>query len=121
MQREKSSAITDYWIVGSGFVFNNHSQERSFSCSKDFSKSIGVLCGSVVKCSTRNPRGRGFEQHWILWNFRMTVIGQGNSEPQPSTYETEERHDCHRNMTIKFTNSLEKKTKNVLCQIVVSN
>ena len=80
MQREKSSAITDYWIVGSGFVFNNHSQERSFSCSKDFFKSIGVLCGSVVKCSTRNPRVRAaldplefsYDCHWAR-QFRASA------------------------------------------------
>ena len=38
-------------------------------------------------------RGPGFEPHWILWVFRGSVLGQDTSEPQPSTGETQERHE----------------------------
>ena len=38
-------------------------------------------------------RGPGFESHLIPWVFHGSVLGQDTSEPQPSTGETQERHE----------------------------
>ena len=53
-------------------------------------KGSGELPGSVVKRLTRNP---GFEPHWILQIFRVSVFRQDTSEPQLSTGKTQERRE----------------------------
>ena len=55
-----------------------------------FDVEIGFLRGPVVKCLTRNP---WFEPHRILLGFRGSVLAQDTSELQPSTGETQERHE----------------------------
>ena len=56
-----------------------------------------VLCDERVGLSGKvfylYSMGPGFEPHWILLVFRGSVFGQDLSETQPSTYETQERHE----------------------------
>ena len=52
---------------------------------------VGVPCGLVVKCLTRNPGVLGSSRTGSSWFFH--VIGQDTSEPQPGTGETQERHE----------------------------
>ena len=54
---------------------------------------LGVLLGSVVKCLTRNPGVLGSSRTGSSGFFRGSVLGQDTSEPQPSTGETQERHE----------------------------
>ena len=54
---------------------------------------IGVLRGSVVKCLTRNPGVLGSSLTGSSGFFRGSDLGQDTSEPQPSTGETQERHE----------------------------
>ena len=49
--------------------------------------------GSVVKCLTRNPGVLGSSRTGSSGFFRGNVLGQDTSEPQPSTGETQERHE----------------------------
>ena len=49
-----------------------------------------LLSGKVLGLLSKNPR---FELHWILLVFLWSVLGQDTSEPQPSTGETQERHE----------------------------
>ena len=53
----------------------------------------GVSRGSVVKCLTRNPGVLGSSRTGSSGFFRGNVLGQDTSEPQPSTGETQERHE----------------------------
>ena len=44
----------------------------------------------------------GFKTHWILWVFRMSIVGQDATESQPSTGETWKdinSNSCHHDMT----------------------
>ena len=54
---------------------------------------LGVLRGSVVKCLTRNPGVLGSGRIGSSGFFRGSVLGQDISEHQPSTDETQERHE----------------------------
>ena len=72
------------------------------SCSCDFQKiidkgmsltSAGVLHGSEVKCLTRNPVVLGSSRTGSSGFFRGSVLGQDTLEPQPTTGETQERHE----------------------------
>ena len=58
-----------------------------------FPNTPGVLRGSVVKCLTRNPGVLGSSLTGSFGFFRGSVLGQDTSEPQPSTGETQERHE----------------------------
>ena len=40
------------------------------------------LSGKVFDLLSMSP---WFDQHWIFWVFRMSVLGQDNPQPQPST------------------------------------
>ena len=51
------------------------------------------VTGSVVKCLTRNPGVLGSSRTGSSGFFRGSVLGQYTSEPQPSTGETQERHE----------------------------
>ena len=51
---------------------------------------VGVLRGSVVKCLTRNLGVLGTSRTGF---FRGSVLEQDTSELQPSTGETQERHE----------------------------
>ena len=53
----------------------------------------GVLRGSVVECLTQNPGVLGLSRTGSSGSFRGSVPGQDTSEPQPSTGETQERHE----------------------------
>ena len=53
----------------------------------------GVLRGSVVKCLTRNPEVLGSSRTGSSWFIGGSVLGQDTSEPQPSTGQTQERHE----------------------------
>ena len=59
----------------------------------EFGFESGVLRGSVVKCLTRNPRVLGSSCTGSSGFFHGSVLGQDTSEPQPSTGETQERHE----------------------------
>ena len=62
----------------------------------------GVLCGSVVKCLTRNPGVLGLSCTGSSGFFCGSVLGQDLSEPQPSTGETQEdmtNVSCRSDMT----------------------
>ena len=50
-------------------------------------------CGSLLKCLTRNPGVLGLSHTGSSGFFRGSVLGQDTSEPQPSTGETQERHE----------------------------
>ena len=52
-----------------------------------------VLCGSVVKCLTCNPEALGLSHTRSSGFFCGSILGQDTSEPQPSTGETQERHE----------------------------
>ena len=52
-----------------------------------------VLRGSVVKCLTRNTGILGSRRTGSSEFFCGSVLGQDTSEPQPSTGETQERHE----------------------------
>ena len=39
------------------------------------------------------PGYLGLKPHWMYWAFNGAVLGQDTSEPQPSTSETQERHE----------------------------
>ena len=52
-----------------------------------------ILRGSVVKCWTCNPGVLGSSRTGSSGFFRGSVLGQDTSEPQPSTGETQERHE----------------------------
>ena len=54
---------------------------------------IGVLHGPVVKCLTRNRGVLGSSRTESSGLFRGSVLGHDTSEPQPSTGETQERHE----------------------------
>ena len=56
-------------------------------------KKLGVLLGSVVKCLTCNPRVLGLSCNGSSGFFSGSVLRQDTSEPQPSTGETQERHE----------------------------
>ena len=49
--------------------------------------------GSVVKCLTRNTGTLGSSGTGSSGFFRGSVLGQDTSGPQPSTVETQERHE----------------------------
>ena len=49
--------------------------------------------GSVVKCLIRNRGVLGSSRNGSFWVFRRNVLGEDTSEPQPSTGETQERHE----------------------------
>ena len=62
----------------------------------------GILHGSMVKCSTRNPGVLGSSHTGSSGFFPGSVLGQDTSEPQPSTGETQEdvnNVNCRRDMT----------------------
>ena len=64
--------------------------------------SLKVLHGSVVKCLTHNPENPGSRHTGSSGCFCGSVLGQDTSEPQPSTGETQGRHEfvsCCCNMT----------------------
>ena len=48
---------------------------------------------SVVKCLIRNPGVLGSSHAGSLAFFRASVLRHDTSEPQPSTGETQERHE----------------------------
>ena len=48
------------------------------------------LGGKVFDSLSNGP---GFELDLILWVFLGSVLGPDTSEPEPSTGETQERHD----------------------------
>ena len=50
------------------------------------------LSGEVLDSQSR---GAGLELYCILWDFRVSVVGQGSSETKPRTGETQERHDMN--------------------------
>ena len=52
-----------------------------------------VLCDSVVECLTCNPGVLGSSLTGSSGFFHGSVLGQDTSEPQPSTGETQERHE----------------------------
>ena len=59
-----------------------------------FSKAdFGVQLGLVVKCLTHNPAVPCSSCTGSSGVFRLSVLGQDTSEPQPSTGETQERHE----------------------------
>ena len=49
--------------------------------------------GTVVKCLTGYLRVLGSSRIGSSGTFRGSVLGQDTSEPQPSTGETQERHE----------------------------
>ena len=53
----------------------------------------GVLHGLVVKCLTRNPGVLGSSHTGSFGFFPGSVLGQDTSGPQPSTDDTQERHE----------------------------
>ena len=53
----------------------------------------GVLRASVVGCLTRNPGVQGLSHTGTPGFCHGSVLGQDTSEPQPSTGETQERHE----------------------------
>ena len=53
----------------------------------------GVLYDLVIKCLTRNPGVLGSSCTGSSGFFHGSVLGQDISEPQPSTGETQERHE----------------------------
>ena len=55
-----------------------------------FDEGPAWLSGKVVDSQSRGP---WFEPHWIVWIPCGSVLGQDTSEPQPSTGETQERHE----------------------------
>ena len=54
---------------------------------------LRVPRGSVVKCLTHNPGDLALSRTESFGFFRGSVLGQDTSEPQPSTGETQERHE----------------------------
>ena len=59
---------------------------------------LGVLCGSVVKCLTRNPGVLGSSRTGSSGFFRGSVFRQDTSEPQPSSGDVN-NVSCRRDMT----------------------
>ena len=54
---------------------------------------MGVLCGSVVKYLTGNPRVLELSHTESSGFFRGSVLRLDTSEPQPSIGNTHERHE----------------------------
>ena len=65
-------------------------EKRYYSAPISGIKMFVIFLSWGPACFTRNP---GLEQHWILWIFRRSVLGQDPSEPQTSTGETQEKHE----------------------------
>ena len=64
--------------------------------------SSGVLCGSVVKCLTRNPGVRGSSRTGSSGFFRGSVLGQDTSDPSLVLRKPRKdmnNGDCGRDMT----------------------
>ena len=81
--------------LGKGYFFTKRQNFRPIQIEKICRQQInvGVLRGSVVKCMTRNPGVLGSSHTGSSGFFRGSVLGQDTSEPQPSSSETQERHE----------------------------
>ena len=66
---------------------------QTLSVRKNLKFSPGVPSGSVVMCLTLNPEDLGSSRTGSSEFFRRGVLWQDTSEPQPSTGETQERHE----------------------------
>ena len=74
--------------IGKIFFFGQAGIELMNSFINPLPLALGVLCGSVVKCLTRNQEVPGSSRTV----FHGSVLGQDTLESQPSTGETQERH-----------------------------
>ena len=68
-------------------IYKTNSQIPRFSCN------IGFIFSSFYNHKVRNPGVLGSSRTGSSGFFRGSVLGQDTSEPQPSTGETQERHE----------------------------